>query len=74
MDAEGLVHVRPSASPSFTNAGTIEGVALEAKCTEDGASKVVLEMNYTAPFALEFMQTRVTSINGLVTTTTNEHF
>jgi hypothetical protein len=63
-----------SASPSFTNVGTIEGIALEAKCTEDVANKVVLEMNYTAPFALTFMQTRVTSINGEATATTNEHF
>jgi hypothetical protein len=63
-----------SASPGFTNVGTLAGIALEAKCTEDGTNKVVLEMNYTAPFALEFMQTRVTSINGEATVTTNEHF
>lgn len=63
-----------SASPSFTSVGTIAGIALEARCTEDGTNKVVLEMNYTAPFALEYMQTRVTSINGGATTTTNEHF
>jgi hypothetical protein len=38
-----------SASPSFTNVGTIEGISLEAKCVEDVANKVVLEMMYTAP-------------------------
>jgi hypothetical protein len=63
-----------SASPSFTNVGTIEGISLEAKCAEDVANKVVLEMMYTAPFSFTLMQTRVESINGLETVTTNEDF
>lgn len=63
-----------SASASFKNVGTIEGIALEAKCSEEPANKVVLEMNYTAPFASTFMQTRVASINGLASVTTNERF
>ena len=63
-----------STSPSFTNVGTIEGISLEAKCVEDVANKVVLEMMYTAPFSLTFMQTRVLSINGLASVTTNEDF
>ena len=63
-----------SASASFTNVGTIEGITLDAKCTEDVAKKVVLEMTYTAPFASTFTQTRVASINDLASVTTNEHF
>jgi hypothetical protein len=72
--AQLTIALPASTSPSFTNVGTIQGIALEAKCTEDGTDKVALEMNYTAPFALEFMQTRVSSINDAATTTANEHF
>jgi hypothetical protein len=68
------VKLPASANASFTNVGTIEGIALEAKCTEGVANKVELEMMYTAPSAFTLMQTRVASINGVAPDTTNEDF
>jgi hypothetical protein len=62
-----------SASASYASVGTIQGIALEAKCSEDGSNAVVLDMRYTAPFSATFLQTRVSSLNDLPAETAIEH-
>lgn len=72
--AELTLNLPATASPSFTKVGTIEGISLEAECEEKAGEKVVLDMTYTAPLGLTFMQTRTRSVNGEPTEVTNEVF
>lgn len=72
--SELTLNLPASASPSFTKVGVIEGISLEAKCEEKAGEKVALDMTYTAPFALTFMQTDAKSLDGAPTIVTNEDF
>jgi hypothetical protein len=69
------VNLPASASPTFSNVGSADGITLEAKCEENsGTHLVTLKMNYTSAVSMTLMQTEFESLNGGSTETRNSSF